>query len=89
MSWIGETLEEERGLGDAFGRAELDETVGGGDGKAVGAQGIEAQHEGVEGGRIVEVMPVDQLEQVQSFGAAAQPDQQLPFDEDGTAGHSL
>ena len=68
MSGVGETLEEERGRGDAFGRAELDETVGGGDCKTVGAQGIEAQHEGVEGGRIVEIIPVDQLEQVQPFG---------------------
>ena len=89
VSGIGDALEEEGGRGDALGRAELDETVGGGDGETVGAQGIEAQHEGVEGGRIVEIMPVDQLEQVQSFGAASQPDEQLPFDEDGTAGHSL
>ena len=89
VSGVGETLEEERSRGDALGGAELDEAVGGGDGKTVGAQGIEAQHEGVEGGRIAEELPVDQLEQVESFDAAAQSDEQLPFDEDGAAGHSL
>ena len=89
MSGVGDTLEEERRRGDAPGGAELDEAVGGGDGEAVGAQGIEAQHEGVEGGRIAEVLPVDQLEQVEPFDAAAQSDEQLPFDEDGAAGNRL
>ena len=58
MSGIGDTLEKERYPGDTFGGAELDETFGGGDGETVGAQGIEAQDEGVEGGRIVEETPV-------------------------------
>ena len=89
MPGIGDALEKEGRAGYLPGGTEFNQMIGGADREAVGAEGVEPQHEGVERGRVVAVTPVGQFEQPQAFGAAARLYEQLTADEVGVVGDGL